>query len=149
MAKFKETDSKQNLFVAVNLRQQLIPGTFEWTIDYLIDKIDISLFECNYKNDYSGAAAYSPKVLLKIILFCYSKGIISSRKIEKTCRENIIDLFGNPSFGLKPKQGFLQVLHFFRQKLCFCLTKMHFSIEVVQKLKFPNNSNSESIGRRF
>ena len=90
MAKFKETEGKQSLFVAVNLQQQLIPGTFEWTIDYLIDKIDISLFECNYKNDFFGAAAYSPKILLKSILFCYSKGIISSRKIEKTCRENII-----------------------------------------------------------
>jgi len=36
------------------------------------------------------AAAYSPRVLLKIILYCYSKGIITSRKIEKTCKDNII-----------------------------------------------------------
>jgi transposase len=27
---------------------------------------------------------------LKVILYCYSKGIITSRQIEKTCRENII-----------------------------------------------------------
>jgi transposase len=65
-------------------------GSFEWTINYLIDKIDISLFEENYHNDEKGAAAYSPRVLLKVILFCYSKGIISSRRIEKACKENII-----------------------------------------------------------
>ena len=90
MAKFKQTDGKQSLLVSVNLQQQLIPGTFEWTIDYLIDKIDISLFERDYKNDYSGAAAYPPKAILKTILFCYSRGIISSRKIEVAFRENIV-----------------------------------------------------------
>jgi len=90
MAKFKEKDKSQGLFLAVNLQEQIVPGTFEWTIDYLINKSDISLFEQNYDNDQRGAAAYPPDILLKIILYCYSRGIISSRKIEKTCKENII-----------------------------------------------------------
>ena len=89
MANFKETDRTQGMFLAVNLEDQLIPGTFEWTIDYLINTIDISLFEQNYNNDEKGAAAYPPKALLKLILFCYSRGIISSRKIERTSKENI------------------------------------------------------------
>ena len=33
---------------------------------------------------------YDPKVMLKIILLVYSKGIISSRKIEQACKENIL-----------------------------------------------------------
>jgi len=90
MARFKHTDNSQGLFLEVNLREQLLPDTFEWTIDYLINKIDISSFEKNYNNDELGAAAYSPRILLKIILYCYSKGIITSRKIEKTCKDNII-----------------------------------------------------------
>ena len=90
MAKFKEKDKTQGLFLAVNLQEQIVPGTFEWTIDYLINKFDMSLFEQNYNNDEKGAAAYPPDILLKIILCCYSRGIISSRKIEKTCKENII-----------------------------------------------------------
>jgi transposase len=68
----------------------LLPDTLEWTIDYLVDKMDLSLFERNYHNDEKSAAAYPPRILLKVIFYCYSKGIISSRKIEKTCRENII-----------------------------------------------------------
>jgi len=90
MARYKHTDNSQGLFLTVNLREQLLPDTFEWTIDYLINQIDISSFEQNYNNDNLGAAAYSPRVLLKIILYCYSRGIITSRKIEKTCRDNII-----------------------------------------------------------
>jgi transposase len=76
--------------MAVNLREQLLPDTFEWTIDYLINNIDMSLFEERYKNDERGAAAYPPRALLKIILYCYSRGILTSRKMEKACRDSII-----------------------------------------------------------
>jgi transposase len=60
------------------------------SIDYLINKMDMSLFEKKYNNDEKGAAAYLPRVLLKAILYCYSKGIITSRRIEHAWRENII-----------------------------------------------------------
>jgi transposase len=90
MARFKYTDSTQGLFLAVNLKEQIHQGTFEWTVNHIIDNSDMSLFEEQYKNDAKGAAAYPPGVLLKIILFCYSRGIITSRKIETACRENIV-----------------------------------------------------------
>jgi len=90
MARFKQTDNFQGRFIAVNLREQLLPETFEWTVDYLINKMDMSLFEEKYNNDERGAAAYPPRALMKIILYCYSKGIITSRKMEEACRENII-----------------------------------------------------------
>ena len=90
MARFKYTDNSQGQFLNVNLQEQLLLGTFEWTISFLIDKMDLSLFEKNYHNDERGACAYSPGILLKIILYCYSKGILSSRRIERTCKENII-----------------------------------------------------------
>lgn len=90
MARFKHTDNSQGQFIAVNLAEQLMPGTFEWTLDFLLNETDLSLFEQNYNNDEKGAKAYPPRVLLKIILYCYSRGIITSRKIEKACKENII-----------------------------------------------------------
>ncbi|MGI9276162.1 MAG: transposase [Endozoicomonas sp.] len=36
----------------------------------------------------TGRLAYDPAMLLKVVLFAYSRGITSSRKIEKSCREN-------------------------------------------------------------
>jgi len=51
MARFKHTDKSQGMFLTVNLGEQLLPGTFEWTLDYLIDRTDLSLFEQNYHND--------------------------------------------------------------------------------------------------
>jgi transposase len=89
MARFKHTNNSQGLFLPVYLSEQLLPGTFEWALNYLIDKMDLSLFEQNYHNDEMGAAAYSPKALLKIIFYCYSTGILSSRPMEKACKANI------------------------------------------------------------
>jgi len=77
--------------VVINFQDQLQPGTFEHAIHYLIDnKLDISVFYPKYQNDDTGRPAYDPAILLKIVLFAYSKGITSSREIQWCCRNNII-----------------------------------------------------------
>ena len=91
MAHYKDTEKDQGLFLTVNLSEQVIPGTYEHTLSRLIDnKLDLSIFDRKYNNDYTGAAAIEPKILLKIILYCYSMGIISSRKIAKMCENNMV-----------------------------------------------------------
>ena len=77
MARFKHTDISQGQFITVVLKDQLIPGTFEWAIDSLIGKMNLSLYEKNYDNDEKGASAYPPKALLKATLYCYSLGTVS------------------------------------------------------------------------
>ena len=44
----------------------------------------------DYQNDQTGRCAYNPKVLLKVVLLAYSRGLISSRQIERVCCENVI-----------------------------------------------------------
>jgi len=90
MARFKETGKGQGVFLPINLEAQIQQGTFEWTTSYIIDRTDMSLFEKTYNNDEKGACAYPPSILLKIILFSYSRGSLSSRKMEKACKENAI-----------------------------------------------------------
>ena len=90
MARYKYTDNSQGQFLSVNLIEQLLLGTFEWTLDYLFERMDITAFDQNYHNDEKGAAAFPPKILLKVILYCYSTGIVSSRCIEQACKYNII-----------------------------------------------------------
>lgn len=91
MPKFKPYNYDQSSMVVINYRDQLQPGTFEYAIHYLIDhKLDLSIFFPNYNNDDSGRPAYDPAILLKIILFAYSKGITSSREIQWCCETNII-----------------------------------------------------------
>ena len=93
MARYKQTEASngQGMFMCINLKEQLIPGTFEYMLDKLIDeKIDISIFDKNYKNDKTGAKAIPPRVLMKLIIYGYFKGIKSSRALEELSRNNII-----------------------------------------------------------
>jgi transposase len=91
MARYKEYSYDQTMMIPVSFEKQILPGTFEYTLCHLIDdQIDMSVFEDHYENDETGAPAYDPAILLKIILFAYSKGINSSRKIERLCHENIV-----------------------------------------------------------
>jgi len=91
MPKYIPYDYDQHSMVVINYQEQLQPGTFEHAIHFLIEnKLDLSIFYPRYKNDDGGRPAYDPAILLKIILFAYSKGIKSSREIEWSCDTNII-----------------------------------------------------------
>ena len=69
----------------------LLPGTFEYTLNHLIDHdVDLSAFDGQYQNDNTGAPAYDPRILLKIVLFAYSRGIFTGRRVEQACRENVV-----------------------------------------------------------
>lgn len=91
MARYKAYSYEQGKFIPVFFDKQILPGTFEYTLNYLVDnELDLAVFENRFNNDETGAPAYDPKILLKIILYAYSRGIVSSRKIAQCCRENII-----------------------------------------------------------
>jgi transposase len=91
MPNFKRYNYNQDAMVVINFEEQLQPGTFEFTLHHLIDNhIDLTAFYDKYQNDAGGRSAYDPAILLKIILFAYSKGITSSREIQWQCEHNII-----------------------------------------------------------
>ena len=84
MAKYKPYDYSQSLLVPVFLQEQLMPGTLEFAIHTLVEgRMDLSVFDDKYQNDETGRRAYDPKVLLKAVLLAYSRGLISSRQIER------------------------------------------------------------------
>ena len=91
MPKFIPYDHNQSAMVVINFEDQIQPGTFEYALHYLIEeKLDLSVFDPEYLNEEGGRPAYDPAILLKIILFAYSKGITSSREIEWCCKTNIL-----------------------------------------------------------
>jgi transposase len=90
MARYKVVDRSPR-FLPIVLDAQLMAGSFEYALDYLIDReIDLSGVAKRYVNDETGAPAYDPAVMLKIVLLAYSRGVISSRAIERLCRENVL-----------------------------------------------------------
>jgi len=91
MARYKHYNNDQLKLVPVSFSRQILPGTFEYTLSHIVShELDLSMFESCYNNDDTGAPAYDPALLLKIVLYAYSRGITSSREIEQCCHENII-----------------------------------------------------------
>jgi len=90
MARYKHYDYDQLMMVPVSLEEQLIPGTLEYAIHHVVEeRLDLSIFDDRYSNDETGRKAIAPKLLIKIVLFGYSRGLISSRSLERACRENV------------------------------------------------------------
>lgn len=90
MARYKEYSYEQGMFLPVSFHEQIVPGTFEFALNYIIDHhMNLSVFEDRFRNDQTGAPAFDPALMLKIILYAYSLGITSSRQMEKLCATNI------------------------------------------------------------
>lgn len=157
MARYKHIDTNPRL-IAVDLQQQLLPGTFEHAMNYLIDySLDLSCFDARFKNDKTGATAYPPAMLLKVVLFAYSQGIISSRDIERACREHVIfiALSGDSQPHFTTIAGFVSSLgketaRLFAQILFICdkqglIGREMFAIDGV---KLPSNASKARSGTR-
>ncbi len=157
MARYKPYSYDQSVFVPVNLARQIEPDTLPWIIHQLVETdVDTSIFDSLFRNDETGRPAYDRKVLLKIILLAYSRGITGSRKIERECRENI--MFLAMACGQIPDYstiatfmstlGMDRITSIFRDILLVCedeglLGNTHFSLDGV---KLPSNASKQKSG---
>ena len=66
MARYKVIDTSPR-FLAVDLEKQLLPGTFEHALNYLVDhKLDLHRFDARYKNDLSSSARAAVGLIVKL-----------------------------------------------------------------------------------
>jgi transposase len=157
MARYKPIDTSPR-FIAVDLERQLLPGTFEHALNHLVEReLDLSRFDARYKNDLTGATAYPPAMLLKVVLFAYSRGIVSSRGIERACREQVtfIALSGDSAPHFTTFADFVstlggEIVPLFKEVLLICdrqglIGREMFAIDGV---KLPSNASKAKSGTR-
>ena len=157
MAKYRPYDYAQRVMIPVSLEDQLMPGTLEFAIHTLVeDRMELSVFEDRYNNDETGRWAYDPRVLLKVVLFAYSRGLISSRKMERACRENIT--FMALTCGQCPDHSTIaafvssmrdEILPLFRDVLLVC-DESHLlggTLFALDGSKVPSNASKEWSGK--
>ena len=156
MPRYKPYDYRQQQLMSISLENQIRPGTMEYVIHHLVEnELDFSGIEKSYKNDDTGRPAIDPRILFKIVLLAYSKGITGSRPIEQACKENI--LFMALSCGQTPDHSTIaafvssmtdQIMPLFQKVLLVCdnqglLSGTHFSLD---GLKLPSNASKEWSG---
>jgi len=156
MAKYKSYDYSQGVLIPVSLEEQLMPGTLEFAIHILVEtRLDTSVFDSRYTNDETGRLAYDPKILLKVILFGYSRGLVSSRQIERACKENVT--FMALSCGQQPDHstiaGFAssmreEIKPMFRDVLLVCEEEglLGGTFFALDGCKLPSNASKEWSG---
>jgi transposase len=157
MPRFKPVEHGLH-FLAVDLSQQLHPGSFEYALHHLIEhEIDLSQIEARYKNEDEGAAAYDPRVLLKIVLLAYARGIISSRGMQAACCRDVqfMAIAGNHAPHFSTLASFVSSLgpaigKIFAQVLTICdrqglIGRQMFAIDGV---KLPSNASKAKSGKR-
>jgi transposase len=157
MARYKPIHQGLKL-LPVDFDRQVIPGSFEHALCHLVDhELDLSDFHSRYKNDTDGAPAFDPAALIKIILLAYSRGMISSRKIEAACRENVlfIAVSGDSQPHFTTLAAFISemgetVAKLFAQVLLICdrqglIGREMFAIDGV---KLPSNASKAKSGTR-
>jgi transposase len=155
MPRYKIAD-RSPMFLPVILQEQIVPSSFEFALDHLVDhELDLSTLDAQFNNDQTGASAYDPRVILKIVLLAYSRGVISSRDIEHACRVNVqfIAISGDsaPSYGHIAKfvrELTDQIQPLFKQVLLICdaqglIGKQMFAIDGV---KLPSNASKKRSG---
>jgi transposase len=119
--------------------------------------MDTSIFDDRYKNDETGRWAYDPKVLLKVVLFGYSRGLISSRDLEKACRENVT--FMALACGQKPDHSTIaafvsslkiEISPLFRDVLLVCEEEglLGGTFFALDGCKLPSNASTQWSGKR-
>ena len=155
MARYKPVDRSPR-FLPVVLSEQIQPGTFEFALDHLVDhELDLSALDARFNNDETGASAYDPRVMLKIVLLAYSRGLISSRPIESACAQNVqfMALSGDAQPSYTHIAKFVrelgeQIKPLFAQVLATCdrlglIGRHMFAIDGV---KLPANASKERSG---
>jgi transposase len=155
MARYKPVFRGMKL-IPLSLEDQIEPGTFEFALNYLVDKeLDFAPLDAKFKNDETGASAYDPRTMFKIVLLAYSRGVISSRSIEAACRQNV--MFMAISGDVQPSYTHIakfvrelksDIEDLFGQVLQTCdrmglIGKEHFAIDGV---KLPCNASKERSG---
>ena len=157
MAKYKKYDYSQSLLIPVSLQEQLMPGTLEFAIHTLVEeRMDLSVFDDKYQNDETGCRAYDPKILLKVVVLAYSRGLISSRQIERACCENVT--FMAMSCNQRPDHSTIapfvssmkdQIKPLFRDVLLVCEQEglLGGTLFAVDGCKMPSNASREWSGK--
>jgi transposase len=86
---FIACDRDQVLLMPPSLQDWLPEDHLAWTILDSVEEMNLKPLLVAYRPDGHGRPAYHPKVMVALLLYCYSRGNRSSRGIERACRDDV------------------------------------------------------------
>jgi len=86
---FLDYDPDQSLLFPPSPREWLPENHLAWFVSDAVEALDLRELFRSYRPGGKGNLAYHPKLLLKLLIYGYSIGVFSSRKIAKQIEENV------------------------------------------------------------
>ena len=87
---FRKADSAgQGYLMPPDARQWLPERHLAWALLKLAAELDLAGFEARYRADGQGQAPYDPAMMVTLVMYCYCKGIRSSRGIEMATFDDV------------------------------------------------------------
>ena len=87
--RFRTDDLDQLLLLPPSLHDWLPEGHLARFIVDLMPVVDLGTIYESYECDGRGLAAYPPTMMVRLLLYGYCVGVVSSRKVEKATYENV------------------------------------------------------------
>ncbi len=84
---YRSYDQSQSFLLPPHLRDFVSENHPAHLINDLVDHLDLSKLEARYGK--LGQPAYHPRMMLKVILYGFTVGVFSSRKLQRACQENL------------------------------------------------------------
>ena len=86
---FRPYVPEQPLLLPPDVREWLAEGHLAHHVSDLVDGLDLTVFYAPYAGDGRRNAPYSPRMMVKILLYAYATGVFSSRGIAKKLEEDV------------------------------------------------------------
>jgi transposase len=86
---FIACDREQAYLMPPSLLEWVPEDHLVWSILGSVEELDLTEFYVDYRLDGHGRPGYDPKMMVALLLYCFSKGNRSSRGIERACREDV------------------------------------------------------------
>jgi transposase len=86
---FRPLARDQVMLLPLDMREWLPPEHFVWFLLAVLDELDLSGFEAGRRRGGVGRQGFDPRMLLGLLVYGYSQGQRSSRRIEELCATDV------------------------------------------------------------
>ncbi len=87
MSNFVDCDRDQAFLLPPDLRDWIPEDDLAHFVIEAVERVELSAFKVNHRG--TGSAQYHPRMMLALVIYCYSNGIFSSRRIERASYRDI------------------------------------------------------------
>ena len=87
--RFRTDHLDQGLLLPPSLHDWLPEGHLARFLADVIEELDLGLIYGSYQGDGRGLAAYQPAMMVRLLLYGYCVGVVSSRKMERATQEDV------------------------------------------------------------